>query len=128
MKNKSTAIVLAIFFSYWSWLYTYKKNSTKFWVCFGLNIIAIIIIFIAGLVFVKITTEGHPEFIEYLIKLETFFQSNSAGISELSYRTFSIILLTLGIAGILETGIWIWSLIYNATKDKDFYTDYPKTR
>jgi len=128
MKKKSTAIFLAIFFSYWSWLYTYKKNITKFWICFSINIIAIIFIFKAGLVFIRITTEGHPEFIEFLKGLETFLQSNSVDISEFYHRTFSIILFTLGITGILETGIWIWALIYNSTKNKNFYADYPKTR
>jgi len=29
-KSKTTAVVLAGFFSFWSWLYTYKKNINKF--------------------------------------------------------------------------------------------------
>jgi len=30
-KNRQTAILLAIFFSYWTWLYTYKTDSGAFW-------------------------------------------------------------------------------------------------
>jgi len=31
-RRKTTAIVLAIFFGLWSWLYTYEKNKKKFWI------------------------------------------------------------------------------------------------
>lgn len=45
-KIKSTAIILAILFSFWSWLYTYKKNYLKFWgtimVFFGIVFFSII--------------------------------------------------------------------------------------
>lgn len=30
-KDKSVAIILAIFVNFWTWLYTYKKDSWKFW-------------------------------------------------------------------------------------------------
>ena len=31
-KSKTAAVVLAVFFSFWSWLYTYGKNAMKFWI------------------------------------------------------------------------------------------------
>lgn len=31
VKSKAVAVVLAVFFSFWSWLYTYGKNGKKFW-------------------------------------------------------------------------------------------------
>ena len=37
-KSKSTAIVLAVIFSYFTYIYTYKYNSWKFWLCFLLNL------------------------------------------------------------------------------------------
>jgi hypothetical protein len=105
-----------------------KKNSVKLWICVSLNIIAIIVTVIAGLVFISITTEGHPEYNEYLRGFNTFLHSNSADIPESSYRKFSTILLTLGIISVLETGIWVWALMYNAIKNKDFYNDYSTIR
>jgi hypothetical protein len=30
-KSKTTAVLLAVFLGCWTWLYTYKKNSWKFW-------------------------------------------------------------------------------------------------
>ncbi len=32
MKEKSVSVILAIFFGFWSWLYTYKVDATKFWI------------------------------------------------------------------------------------------------
>ena len=34
-KDKSTAILLAIFTSFFSWLYLYEKNTVKFWLGLG---------------------------------------------------------------------------------------------
>jgi hypothetical protein len=30
-KSKAVSILLAVFLSYWTWLYTYKRNWWKFW-------------------------------------------------------------------------------------------------
>ncbi len=37
VKSKTTAVVLAVFLSYWTWLYTYSVNKTKFWVALGVG-------------------------------------------------------------------------------------------
>ena len=39
VKNKVVAVVLAVFLGYWAWLYTYGKNSLKFWSTLGIFII-----------------------------------------------------------------------------------------
>lgn len=38
-KSKTTAVVLAIFLGFWSWLYTYKKDFKKFWIYLGIILI-----------------------------------------------------------------------------------------
>jgi hypothetical protein len=30
-KSKTTSLLLAVFLSFWTWLYTYKKDAWKFW-------------------------------------------------------------------------------------------------
>ena len=30
-KAKTVAVLLAVFLGYWTWLYTFKKNTWKFW-------------------------------------------------------------------------------------------------
>ncbi len=42
-KWKSTAIFLALFFGFFSWLYTYRKDRWKFWLCIILFIISFVV-------------------------------------------------------------------------------------
>ena len=35
-KSKATAILLAIFLGFFTWIYTYEKDDRKFWVAIGL--------------------------------------------------------------------------------------------
>ncbi len=37
-KSKVASILLAVFLSYWTWLYTYREDAVKFWVSLGLSI------------------------------------------------------------------------------------------
>ena len=37
-KDKAVSILLAVFLSFWTWLYTYKRDYWKFWVGLGLNL------------------------------------------------------------------------------------------
>jgi hypothetical protein len=36
-KDKTAAILLAVFLGFWTWLYTYKRDAWKFWLCLGLH-------------------------------------------------------------------------------------------
>lgn len=36
-KDRSIAIILAVFFGFWTWLYTYRQDAFKFWMAVGLN-------------------------------------------------------------------------------------------
>jgi hypothetical protein len=37
-KDRTAAILLAIFLGGWTWIYTYKRDSWKFWLTFVLNL------------------------------------------------------------------------------------------
>jgi hypothetical protein len=37
-KSKAVAVILAVFFSFWSWLYTYKQDGHKFWTGLGITL------------------------------------------------------------------------------------------
>ena len=41
--SKTRAVIFSIFFSYAAWLYTYEKDSKKFWIAFGANTLATMI-------------------------------------------------------------------------------------
>jgi len=36
-KDKTVAILLAVFLSGWTWLYTYRVNAAKFWIYIGVS-------------------------------------------------------------------------------------------
>jgi hypothetical protein len=40
-KDKTAAVLLAVFLGLWTWCYTYKKDAWKFWLNFGLFVVSI---------------------------------------------------------------------------------------
>ena len=42
-KSKSVAVVLAIFFGYWTYLYTYRLNAGKFWWYFSITVVLVVL-------------------------------------------------------------------------------------
>lgn len=50
-KDKTVAILLAVFLSWWTWLYTYQQDSTKFWVGLGVGIFGTLMLLVFGLGF-----------------------------------------------------------------------------
>jgi len=37
-KDKSVAVLLAVFLSFWSWIYTYDRDKQKFWIGLGVGL------------------------------------------------------------------------------------------
>jgi hypothetical protein len=37
-KSKTTAVLLAVFLSYWTWLYSYKNDAIKFYLALSYNV------------------------------------------------------------------------------------------
>lgn len=40
-KDKTVAVLLAVFFGFWTWVYTYKRDAWKFWLNLGLGIVTL---------------------------------------------------------------------------------------
>jgi hypothetical protein len=40
-KNKTVAVLLAVFLGFWTWCYTYKKDAWKFWLNLGLSVVTL---------------------------------------------------------------------------------------
>lgn len=100
-KNKSIAIILSVFFSFWSWLYTYKKNYIKFWISFGITLIIITIIPIVIIIDISLSSVIFAEiFAKYGVLIWLFWL-------------------------IYNGGIWLWALLDNAARPASFYENYP---
>ena len=59
-KNKSTAVVLAVFFGVFSWLYTYKTDAWKFWLNLCLTLVTFGFFGIVALIWVIIDQACKP--------------------------------------------------------------------
>ena len=103
-KNKVAAIVLAVFLGYWSWLYTYRKNSIKFWSTLGVFAIIFVINISYSCSFIRDAMSGATYPGDYF----------SGG-----FMVFAIL------AYIIYLFIWIWAVVDNVVKPERFYTDYP---
>jgi hypothetical protein len=42
-KSRTAAVLLAVFFSFWSFLYTYRTSAWKFWLGLGLTVFSFIL-------------------------------------------------------------------------------------
>jgi predicted RNA-binding Zn-ribbon protein involved in translation (DUF1610 family) len=49
-KSKATAIILAVFFGPWTWLYTYRRDCWKFWMIWINPFVIVTDILLAGIV------------------------------------------------------------------------------
>lgn len=43
-RSKTTAVLLAVFLTFWTWLYTYRTNSRKFWLGLGLDVVGVFLL------------------------------------------------------------------------------------
>lgn len=51
-KSKTTAVILAVFLTFWTWAYTYKANAGKFWAGLIICFVSWIFIFVAAPFFI----------------------------------------------------------------------------
>jgi len=100
-KNKVIAVLLAVFFGFWSWAYTYGRNAKYFWIGFGIS-------FVLGILFIPsiITTITVDPGVE--------------GIPIQGLLVFYFVLF-----GLWVLGSWLWALIDNAVKPSSFFINYP---
>ena len=100
-KSKTTAVVMAIFLSAWTWVYTWKVNSKKFWIALSLWVVQIILYVV-----------GVNEFANRLVCNTQgggcTFQNGSGGVAVL-------------FAGLIGFGIWLWAVIDASTKSQAYY-------
>lgn len=72
-KSKGLAIILAVFLAPWTWLYTYKRDSTKFWIgIVGSVVLAFVPVigWIIALVFIRLWA-----IIDVAMKPDSYYQN-----------------------------------------------------
>ena len=94
-RSKAVAILLAVFFGFFTWIYTWKNDAWKFWVSLGVTIGFLLLIMFFGVL---------------------GFVFNEA---------FIIIAVILYILSILVSiGLWIWAIVDQSAKSESYYTRY----
>jgi hypothetical protein len=104
-KSKTTAVLLAVFLSGWSWLYTYMVNKKKFWTFIG----GIVVIVISDVLAYRgaHTVQNCDSF--------GFCTQQLVGVKS------GFIILSLLVAVV----IWVWAIVDNATKSQSWYDGFP---
>ena len=59
-KSKTASILLAVFLSFWTWLYTYKKDGVKFWIGLAVTVAVFIL---------SVVTFGFSGFFTWIINV-----------------------------------------------------------
>lgn len=94
-KSRTISILLAVFLGFCTWLYTYKRDGWKFWVGLGLAILLAIMYFTA---IIGIVSEN----LAFIIG-----------------STVSVL-----VAWLVGLGIWVWSIVDVAVKNRRWYSSY----
>ena len=107
-KAKTVAVLLALFLGYWTWVYTYRKNTWKFWVGMMVGLPAFVIFNIGVIPQNSVEYDASGNY----LGLGGFRFSNNILIPSL------LIILTL----------WIWAVIDVCMKKQEWYLTYNWTR
>jgi hypothetical protein len=98
-KSKTTAVLLAVFLSAWTWVYTWRANSKKFWIALALWIVEVILFSVGAhdAATHLVCNPGGP----------CTFQSGFGGV--------------ILFAWVIGFGIWLWAVIDASTKSQSYY-------
>ena len=102
-KSKLTAVLLAVFLSFWTWLYTYKRNAWKFWTGMAVMVVLMGLMVWATVVFFANVgqyrgSDFPPELVAFLV---IFYGGGFVGF-----------------------GIWLWAVLDTVLKNEDWYRSY----
>jgi hypothetical protein len=119
-KSKTTAVVLAVFLSWWSWLYTFKRNKAKFFIALSLSTLATIV---AIAYLVALTQEATSM---YTACVDDAYYNDTDVSACTSY-------LPSGVGGsfifyLVSFPLWLWALIDNARRPQSYYQNFPNER
>lgn len=85
-RDKITAVLLAVFFGFWTWCYTYRKDAWKFWLNLGLTILTLGLWGIVAWIWAMIDTGRRTaEFYDSYFSTQDYTPVQQAQLSFLSF-------------------------------------------
>ncbi len=106
-KSKVASVLLAVFLSFWTWLYTYKRDKKKFWIALGVN------------VFLGIISTA--------LMVSAIISAGAAGAVADDAAIVAAVLSAMGFYVVLTlvgTGFWVWAIVDSAVKKQEWYNNY----
>ena len=117
-KSKTTAVLLAVFLGYWSWLYTFKVDKAKFFIGLGLQVITYILVFVwlaelavAQTVYAQCVSDN--------------WYSDYGDVSTCD-PTAGLFTPTYLMAAAIGFGSWLWTVIDQSRRPREFFENFPK--
>lgn len=108
-KDKTVALLLAIFLGGWAWVYLYEKCKKKFWYFIG-SYFASIVFIIVGFVVVFGSVQGHCNF------NQRCSVHPGAGIV--------LFVILFGASWLVAVGMHIYAIVDVATKNAEWYESF----
>lgn len=106
-KSKTVAVLLAVFLTGWSWLYTYQRNSKKFFIFLGCFVLEIILYAVAFSSVAHLTYTCNANNTNC-----SFHNTGGAGGAAI-------------VAWLIAFGMWVWAIVDNSTKSQQWYANFP---
>ena len=101
-KSKTTAVLLAVFLSAWTWVYTYRVNAKKFWIAFALWVVGTILIIVG---------------VAQAVRRVSCDQVT--GVCTLHGGSSGVAIF----ANLIFVGVWLWAIIDTSIKNQSFYSN-----
>lgn len=95
-RNKTTAVLLAVFLGFWTYLYTFSEDSKKFWISLSV-----------------VVGPGFLGFVMYFVAEATW---------DTGLANFSFLLVAIAYLASLVT--WLVALITTVKRGNDFFENY----
>lgn len=111
-KHKGRAVLLALFFGFAAWSYTYKADAKKFWIAVCLNLLAMA----ALLLVFKSLLGGFSEWLDSFSSPEGGLDGPGTIIADNWWQV-----LTVGLALL---GLWLWPIIDIMRRPASWYEAY----
>jgi uncharacterized OB-fold protein len=118
-KTKNAAVLLAVFLGFGTYLYTFAKDKSKFWIFLAANSIASIITFTAlNSAFTEATNHAECILGSWNFLGEPNYDTSMCDIYQPDYTGVFI-----GLA--IQLGIYVFIIVDRAQKPQEFYSNYP---
>jgi hypothetical protein len=115
VKSKSTAVLLAVFFGFWTWLYTYQINKAKFW-------IALVILSIVGVIWGFVFAQYSQQSSTYA-SCSTYMDLGPGDVCYPPSFPFDVLI----ILWIVQFAFWLIAVIDASTSQHAEYDSYPNS-